>query len=152
MLPVGLCFSLNYFASELLRSLGFTVFLVYGQTDLQKENVHSIVIVQSLIRPGDTFLVDVGLGYATLRAICLDFDKESPLYHDSFQPYKYVRIEDTDAGGSCYRKFARLHNRIRNNDPRFFPVVIDGWAHVYHFNLEPQSVKRLRELFATGVS
>jgi len=81
----GLCTSLNYFLYELLRAVGFNASLVAGTVEKAPDITHALVVVRDLVDAGDVYLADIATGYPTHRAVPLDFSKESPVYHDSFQ-------------------------------------------------------------------
>ena len=85
----GLCYSLNPFMKFLLEALGYDVYFV--SSDIKHPSNHIITVVQNLRKPGDKYLVDVGIGYPTFEAIPLDFEYESPVYMHSFLQYKFVR-------------------------------------------------------------
>ena len=83
---------------------------------------HIFVHARNVERPGDAFIVDCGTGFPTFRAISLDFEKESPVYKDSFLEYKFIRHEG---------KVLRMH-RDGNQSSRghLFGLefnIIDGW-------------------------
>ena len=89
----GLCYNLNVSAYFLLQGLGYEVSLAHSTctTSVMFPNNHVIVYVHNVVSPGDKYLVDVGCGFPTFRAIDLSFETESPIYTDSFIEYKYVK-------------------------------------------------------------
>ena len=112
---------MNVFFKYLLDALGYhTDFL---SSDIQHPSNHIIIVVNSLKTRGDQFLVDVGLAYPTFLPLPLDFEKESPVYSDSFVVYKYVRKED---------KLIRYHAKSAvSAREKGLVVGDDDWAVVY---------------------
>ena len=76
----------------LLEALGYEVYHVTSSIGNKPDN-HILTIVQNVQKPGDKFLVDVGIGYPTFDPIPLDFVKESPVYKQSFLEYKFAWLE-----------------------------------------------------------
>jgi len=134
----GLCTSQNYFVYELLHALGFNTSLAAGIVREAPDINHALVIVRDLVLNGDVYLADVGTGYPTFHAVPLDFSQESPVYHDSFQTYKYVRLDTSTGGGSSVTRYARMI--ARRVDKVIAPVVDDTdemvWTQFYQFTLD----------------
>ena len=84
----GLCYTLNTFMKILLEALGYTVHHVLST--VKYPDNHILSMVYDVLFPGDKYLVEVGVGYPTFRPIPINFDKESPVYEDSFVKYKYA--------------------------------------------------------------
>lgn len=82
----GLCFPLNAFMKNLLEVLGYKVYYVVATII---EECHLMVVVQNLVKKGDKYMVDTGLGFPIFEPISLDFEDESPLYSCSFMQYRY---------------------------------------------------------------
>ena len=47
-----------------------------------------MIIVKNLLKNGDSYAVDVGLG-ELMRAVCLDFETKSEIFHDGLSIYYY---------------------------------------------------------------
>ena len=77
---------------------------------------------------GDVYLADAGLGYPSFYAISLDIPDggSSPVYHESFQSYRYVRKGTT---------FFRQHKIKDGKTPARFRLAGD-WYIMYDFTLE----------------
>ncbi|XP_038052615.1 uncharacterized protein LOC119725307 [Patiria miniata] len=134
----GLCCEMNRFIKLLLETLGFEIYHV-SCTGFGKPNNHMANVVRNLNRPGDLHLVDIATGYPTFGPIPLNFEKESPMYKDSFLFYKYVK----DADGSL-----RLMNRVSPDFNDCPPEsVVDEWYTFIEFNLEFQDF----EFFADSI-
>jgi arylamine N-acetyltransferase len=127
----GLCYNLNTAGYFLLKAIGFkvTIALCNVTSTVRGHNNHVVVYVEDVEKPGDKFLVEMGLGLPTFRAINLDFEKESPHFVDSFLEYKYIRYED---------KLVRMHrmddhdkNQIQESSFDGLHFVIDGWRRFY---------------------
>ena len=56
------------------------------------EESHLTNIVRDVEVKGQRHLVDVGLGDPTFTPIPLDFEKESPVYQESYLTYKFMRM------------------------------------------------------------
>ena len=109
----GLCYSLNTFVWLLLKGLGFSAKLALSTvtSTVTSPNNHFIVLVSDVEKKNDLSLVDCGTGFPIFRAVSLNFDQESPVYHDSFLEYKYVRHDG---------KILRMHGKgdmVKPNDP-----------------------------------
>lgn len=92
---------------------------------------HIAILVTNLVEEGDLYLADVGLSAPIFQAICLDFEEESPEFHNSYNTAKIVK----DASG----QFLRLHKTTRkeNSADDMFPVGVDGWRNIYYFQNRP---------------
>lgn len=84
----GLCYTLNVFIKYLLDALGYDVSFVSGA--IKAPNNHILVIIANLMKPGDRYLIDAGIGYPTFDPVPLDFEKESYTYAHSFLEYKCI--------------------------------------------------------------
>ena len=90
----GLCTSLNISCFMLLRSIGFDVYMNISRVflwDLKIQENHIIVLARNVQKDKDMYLIDVGAAHPTFQAISLDFKDESPIYHDSYSLYKFIR-------------------------------------------------------------
>ena len=85
----GLCYILNTFMKFLLQALGYNVYHIIGT--VTKPNDHIITIAHF---NGYKHLIEVGCGYPTFKPIPLNFEKESPIYEDSFIKYKFKWISE----------------------------------------------------------
>ena len=47
---------------------------------------HCLIVVNNVLKNGDSYAVDVGSGYL-MRAVSLEFDKKSEIYRDAFTTY-----------------------------------------------------------------
>ena len=131
----GLCYSINVFTWGLLKGLGFSVQLCKSTVTSAGTypNNHVLVLVSNVKKVGDLYLVDCGSGFPTFRAIPLDFDQESPVYHDSFLDYKYVRHDG---------RVLRMHgkgDRVERNEPPVegIDLFLGKWRRFYSFAPDP---------------
>ncbi|XP_071953979.1 arylamine N-acetyltransferase, pineal gland isozyme NAT-3-like [Antedon mediterranea] len=85
----GLCFHHNVFMKYLLESLGYQVHFI--ACDIRFPGNHVAVLVKELIKPGDSYYVDVGCGYLIEQPISMQFDEKSQIYHQGFIRYQFVR-------------------------------------------------------------
>ena len=109
----GLCYSLNTFTWQLLKGLGFSAKRAVSTvtSTVTSPNNHLIILVSDVQKKNDLYLVDCGTGFPIFHAVSLNFDQESPVYHDGFLEYKYVRHEG---------KILRMHGKgdmVKPNDP-----------------------------------
>lgn len=130
----GLCYTVNSFTWFLLKGLGFSGRLAQSTvtSTVTSLNNHLIILVNDLEESGDLYLVDCGTGFPIFRAVPLDFDQESPVYHDGFLEYKYVRHEG---------KILRMHGKgdmIKRNDPPVegLDFYLGRWRRFYSFEVE----------------
>ncbi|CAL1536813.1 unnamed protein product [Lymnaea stagnalis] len=125
----GLCYNLNVAAYFLLKTIGFDAVLAHAtctSSTLFHDN-HVVVYVRNVERTGDNFIVEVGFGFPTFRAVSLDFEKESPVYIDSFIEYKYIKYEGN---------ILRMHRKGElvkgsTNTPDGVNFFLDGWRRFY---------------------
>ena len=118
----GLCVNLNVAVFYLLRAIGFDVVLVHGKCTSSTVGVHVGVYARDVETPGDTFLVEAGMGLPTFRTIKLDFETESPVFRDSFLEYKYIWH-----GGKLLRMHGRGDPAPLSNLPDGVLFTLDGW-------------------------
>lgn len=133
----GLCHTNNTFFKVALEALGFRAYHVTAS--VTRKNTHIITCIQNVAKEGDLYLAEVGCGYPSFRAICLDFDSESPTYKDSFCTYKLVRINSANPNVG-YPAFERWQKR---EGSRPVPPADDrgeDWYRYYHFTSEPRSL------------
>ena len=129
----GVCYNLNTATFYLLKALGFDVVLVRARvlSSIMRPSDHVIVHARDVEKPGDAFLVDAGNGFPTFKAISLDFEKESPVYRDSFHEYKFIRHEG---------KVLRMHRDGNQNSRGHIHGadldIVDGW---YCFSMSETS-------------
>lgn len=131
----GICYTVNNFTFNLLKALTYDVALCNATctAKIKTENNHIFVLVRNLDRPGDSFLVETGLGFPTFKAINLDFDKESPVFEDSFLEYQYIKYDNL---------LLRMHRKgdtaPRPNPPRPEVDFYQGeWRRFYYSDLKP---------------
>ena len=124
----GLCYNLNVTTFYLLKALGFDVVLVHGTctSTVIFPNNHILIHVRNVEKTGDTFLLETAVGFPTFRAISLDFERESPIYRDSFLEYKYMKHE-----GKLLRMQRHGDRFPRNNLPEGVVFIVDGWRRMY---------------------
>lgn len=125
----GLCYSLNTFMKLLLQALGYEVYHVISS--IVKPDNHILTIVRNLQKPGDKFLVDVGIGYPTFDPVPLDFVEESSVYKQSFLEYKFVWVEGM---------LVRFHRKGELRPMKEGEVVIDGWRKVCIIDPTPRDL------------
>ena len=128
----GNCGVLNSFAWQILRVLGYSAHLCESLIPNTVTSAHLTVIVKDLVNPGDIHLVDCGLGQPMFKAISLNFYEESPIFHESFLEYKYIKHDG---------KILRMHgdgDLGKRNDPPIegFDFILGKWRRFYEFSLE----------------
>ncbi len=84
------------------------------------------MLVHAVKIKGDKWLVDAG-SFHTFSPIDMTFDLESMEYQESYATYNYVKKGDTYI---CLQQVS---------DGIHMPVVKDGWAYAYYFDLNPIS-------------
>lgn len=113
----GLCYVKNLFTFRLLRSLGYEVKALLACAGGQNTHPdHIMIAVMDVKMPGDRFLVDVGVGFPCFEPIDLSFQKESPVFVQSFMRIKYTR-----EGNSVLRL---NQDRVAKNDDNCFRKFI----------------------------
>lgn len=129
----GLCYSLNLFTFYLLKSLGYDVYLstarVLSPTATQDD--HLIILLKNLNEHGGLHLVDVGCGIPAFQAISLDFETNSPVFHESYMRYKFNKEG---------RKITRLHDPASSALNPGFPCLNakpDDFKPFYVFEINP---------------
>ncbi|XP_072180206.1 uncharacterized protein [Diadema setosum] len=97
----GRCYHNNVGCYMVIQALGYQVSLVPGDM-VGTKSAHTVIIVYNLSGEGSKHMADVGTGgWPTFQLIPLDFERESPEYHESFLIYKFARRGDV---------IVRLHN------------------------------------------
>ena len=139
----GPCAFVNVFTSRLCNFLGYSAFVCQSVVTNHTLSPHLIVIVKDLVNAGDIHVVDCAIGLPTFRAISLNFNKESPVYHDSFLEYKFVKHDG---------KVLRMHGDGDVVVPKIHPTkpgldFISGkWRRYYQFTIETLKFKNSLEL------
>ncbi|XP_071508760.1 uncharacterized protein [Diadema antillarum] len=116
----GRCYHNNVGCFMVIKTLGYHATLVPGDV-LGLKSGHVVIIIYNLSGDGSKHMADVGTGgWPTFQLIPLDFEKESPEYHESFSRYKFVRRGDL---------ILRLHNAENDSaGADFFKKTLkDGW-------------------------
>ena len=121
----GLCYTMNLFTFHLLKHLGYNAYLNLSQCCGSILN-HLFVLVYNVRKDGDIYLVDTGCGCPTFSPVDLEFEKESPVYHESYLRFKFVRKGN---------KIKRLHDRSvfeasTSKEPKEFALF-------YEFQIRP---------------
>ncbi|XP_067661680.1 uncharacterized protein [Haliotis asinina] len=128
----GLCYTLNVFMFFLLRGLGYKVFLNHCTvtSSVTYPDNHVVVIVKDVEQTGDIYLCETGVGHPTFQAICLNFDKESPTYNDSYLEYRYIKHDG---------KVMRMHGDgdFRRQSGLPFDFYVGKFRRFYELKLEP---------------
>ncbi|XP_023931193.1 arylamine N-acetyltransferase 1-like [Lingula anatina] len=127
----GLCYQNNTFLYFVLRALGYDVTLVKGQ--VKYPGNHVLLVAHDVVTSGDSYLIEAGMGYPTMKAIPLDFQDESPVYTFSFCTLKYVRMEDGE--------FHRMHKGLAKDSYKGENDLDNSWRYVYSFNTAPCILK-----------
>ncbi|XP_046570573.1 uncharacterized protein LOC124278842 [Haliotis rubra] len=126
----GLCYTQNVFAFYFLNSLGYDAYLNSATvtTPAMLPDNHVIVLVKNVVKPGDLYLVEISIGHPTFEAICMDFEKESPLIKESFLEYKYVKEDG---------KILRMHGEgdFRSAKSLPYEYYIGNFRRFYDFEL-----------------
>ncbi|XP_028406144.1 uncharacterized protein LOC114528668 [Dendronephthya gigantea] len=127
----GNCTVINLFTSRLLTALGFSNLVCPACLTNSSLNFHAIVIVKDLINAGDHHLVDCGLGLPSFEAIPLNFNKESPIYQNSYLEYKFIKHDG---------KILRMHGKgdlmARNDPPKEVDFIQGKWRRFFEFKME----------------
>lgn len=102
----GTCVNFTIFTFALLEALDYDVYICDGGHAGGKSN-HSALVVRDLTFSGSQHLVDTGAGIPLFQAYPLDFDTVSPIYHDDYMTYRFVkRMDGTIA---CEKILAKDH-------------------------------------------
>ena len=144
----GNCTLINLFTCQLLNFLGYDAFFCLATVTSYRRNPHLIAIVKDLINAGDIHVVDCGLGLPSFQAISLNFNEESPVYHDSFLEYKFIKHDG---------KVLRMHGDgdvvVHNSPPNEELDFIRGkWRRFYEFNFNTFNREIWGELRSTFFS
>uniref|UniRef100_A0A0B7AMS0 arylamine N-acetyltransferase n=1 Tax=Arion vulgaris TaxID=1028688 RepID=A0A0B7AMS0_9EUPU len=140
----GLCFNLNIAAYFLLKAIGFKATIAHATctSSVIFPNNHVVVYVDDVERTGDKFLIEVGFGFPTFRAVSLNFENESPQFVDSFIEYKYMKYQG---------RILRMHRKgdlVKSQGQSSFDglhFVIDDWRRFYH--ADPDGSNNVEEFF-----
>ena len=131
----GLCFTLNLTLFMIFRSVGFDVYLnlsrVFPETNDKDD--HLLLLIMNVKVEGDMYLVDGGAGHPTFQVISLDFEVESPVYHESYLRYKFIKIGE---------KFRRLIDRsilLLSHDTSSDVPKSGEFVPFYEFRINPTS-------------
>lgn len=119
----------------LLKAIGFKATIAHATctSSVIFPDNHVVVYTEDVEKPGDKFLVEVGFGFPTFRAISLDFEDESAHFVDSFIEYKYIKYEG---------KILRMHRKgdlVKSQGQSSVDglhFVLDGWRRFYCANPE----------------
>ena len=138
----GGCNVMGTFTWQLLSVLGYSAHLCRVLITSSGTNIHLAVIVKDLVNPGDIHMVDCGFGQPTFRAISLNFNKESPIFQESYLEYKYIKHDG---------KILRMHGKgdlVKRNHPPIEGVdfIIGKWRRFYEFSLQDFERKALEGL------
>ena len=131
----GLCWTNNSVMFLILKAIGFTVDLINADVAERGLKGHTIVVAKNVVRFGDTYLVEAGMGNPTFRATNLDFIEESDTVSLSFNTYKYVKRGD---------EYIRMHKTSSDFEP--FPHSEGEWDLVYFFKLDPLTLEQDTEI------
>ncbi|XP_072017438.1 arylamine N-acetyltransferase-like [Amphiura filiformis] len=132
----GLCYDHNIFMANLLEALGFDVCLIGCDIGMHGIHDHVSVLVQNLKTPGDRYHVDVGSGNPLFRAICMDFNQESPIYKSGYLTHKFTKDGD---------EFSWWHQITHTAAPSKDDVTVDGWRKFMTFTLVPRDKEYFRQ-------
>ncbi|ESO93680.1 hypothetical protein LOTGIDRAFT_153132 [Lottia gigantea] len=133
----GVCYHHHYLFYEMLNTLKFNVGVVKAR--YFGVYTHLVILLRDLVKKGDVYLLEAGSGYPTFQPICLDFEKESPIFCESFVEYKYIKHEG-------------LIIRVHKGDDKGEKTIceskrmIDGWRELYGFSVEDDEVSTIRAL------
>ena len=117
---------------KLLLCLNYQVSPLLCSVFVPEANNHLAIRVENVNIPGDQYLVDVGFGAPCFEAISLDFESESPEFHQSFQTFKLVRDKD---------QYFRLHKTSKVDAVGSgLRTIRDGWGYAYYFKNKPISL------------
>ncbi len=88
----GICYDIFVFFHLLLKALGYDAHLMLTSFFFpgSETEAHSAILVKNLLNQGDNWIIDAGL-FPTLLPRNLDFEKESPVFKESYADYKYVK-------------------------------------------------------------
>ncbi|KAH9502778.1 hypothetical protein Btru_069763 [Bulinus truncatus] len=141
----GLCYNLNVAAYYLIKAIGYDAVLAHGTctSSTRFEDNHVFVYINNVEKSKDKFLLEAGFGFPTFRVINLDFDKESPIYIDSFIEYKYIKHEGLIM--RMHRKGELVKGSV--NTPDGVNFFLDGWRRFYFADPE-RYTNDIEEFFA----
>ena len=140
----GRCWSLNAAMHEILAGLGYTVEALVGTVGgtllAAGRPQHTMVLVRGLKRPGDSYLVDMGMSCTAHPPISMDFPGEvSPTYQVGCQKVRWLRQEDGT--------FLRQNEFVEKNGKVFNGKIDDGfWEDCCLFRLNPMPLDEVREI------
>ena len=144
----GLCPNLNISFFMLLKAIGFDVYLNLSrifpeQYGKDANNYHSIILVKSVIKENDLYLIDVGAAHPAFQAINLEFNDETPVFRDSYLLYKFIR-RDRDI---IRREQDRSILFLAHDKSSDVPKSGEFWP-FYDFTVSPTNdIDQLREIF-----
>ncbi len=132
----GLCYGMNLFMCELMKALGFDAYIglaaVSPAVDVAN---HYVVFIRDVVNKHDLYLIDVGFGYPTFKACCMNFDKETEVYQHSFCKFKFARRGDTFYRLKYVSKPQKSATESAVTSP-FNEVYEDGWVIFYRFRTD----------------
>ncbi|XP_046397308.1 uncharacterized protein LOC124164155 [Ischnura elegans] len=131
----GICFHNNWFASILLRAIGYDLFTIVGIVNFAPDfkYEHPMIVVTGLHDPDDPneentlFLLDVGMGYPTPGCVPLH---RLPFEFPVTAGFEYRFTKDD----SFYYRMHRQGYTFTNPN---CTQVDDGWAEKITFTLKP---------------
>ena len=90
----GLCCTSNLSLFMMLQSIGFDVYLNFTICfpEENDDDDHVILLIKDVKTEGDMYIVEGGCGHPVFQAISLDFGEESPLNHESYLRYKFIKF------------------------------------------------------------
>ena len=127
----GLCYDQNIFMKSLLEALDFDVSLVACDIWMDGIHDHVLLLLKNVIKPGDQYHVDVGVGLPFFQAIPLDFEHESKVYTTGYLTHKFVKE------GEVYSWLHKVDGQYRFKQDG---DAIGDWKKFMIFTLEPRDI------------
>ncbi|XP_041348735.1 uncharacterized protein LOC121368177 [Gigantopelta aegis] len=127
----GMCYTQNVFLYYLLQAIGYNVYFCPATVSTSVTNPynHIVCLVKNVVTTDDVYLADTACGYPTFTAVSMQFDKESPVFKESFMEYKFIRHE-----GKILYMLGK--GWFKPKIPLPFDLYIDGFRRFYSFELQ----------------
>jgi arylamine N-acetyltransferase len=137
----GMCWTINAGLGIILTELGYDVTYILGAVvsktkDLHHNYTHIMLLITSLVKKNDRYLVDLGFGGDNYKPVSLDFDVESPAYKKNRALTKWVKK------GSEYIRC----DKFNTEKPGRWPTKEGFWDVTIFFNLKPWKLEDIRDV------
>ena len=142
-----MCYTNNVFMKVALELLHFDVEFISGS--VSSPHAHIMTLVRNVVRKGDSYLVDVGGGYPTLKAIDMNFESATPIMKQYGYEYQIAKAERPQSDYDSLKNLGhqgshQIYERIHKLDrERIVPSEdlrgrSNDWFRFYHFSLAPR--------------